>query len=102
MPGMASLFPLALLLLDGFAQEAKMGVPSDDAQAQAEKTVRAAYKDDYGDAGAAGQQKLARKLLDRAEETREDAALRFVLFREACDLASRAGDLDTLLRSIVD
>jgi hypothetical protein len=102
MLGMASLVPLALLLLGGFVQEAKNAVPSDDEQSRAEKSIRATCKDEYADRSAAGQQKLARKLLDQAEESREDVALRFVLFREACDLASRAGDLDTLLRSIDD
>ena len=102
MPGMASLVPLALLLWCGFPQEAKNAVPSDDEQGRAEKSIRATCRDEYADKTAAGQQKLARKLLDQAVETREDVALRFVLYRESCDLASRAGDLDTLLRAIDD
>ena len=91
---------LALVVLLGAAQEAKNAVPSLDAQEKAERTVRATYKDEFADASAAGQQKLARRLLDQAVDTREDLALRYVLFRDACDAATRGGDLETLLRAV--
>jgi hypothetical protein len=91
---------LALVVLLGAAQEAKNAVPSEAAQQQAEKTIRATYKEEFADASAAGQQKLARRLLDQAVETREDLALRYVLFRAACDAATRGGDLETLLRAV--
>jgi hypothetical protein len=81
-------------------QEAKNALPSEDAQSQAEKTVRATYKDEFADASPAGQQKLARRLLDLAEDAKENLALRYVLFRDACEAATRAGDLETLLRGV--
>src|ERR1043165_7381668 len=90
---------LALLLL-AFAQEAKNPVPSDDAQRAAEKTLRTSYASEYADQTPAGQQRLAKRLLDQAVETREDVGLRFVLFREACEAATRGGDLETLLRAV--
>ena len=43
---------------------------------------------------------LAKKLLDQGQETEGDAALRFVCFGEARDLASSAGDLQTALAAI--
>jgi tetratricopeptide (TPR) repeat protein len=102
MAGMSSLIPAALLCVAALAQETKNAVPSDDLQAVAERTVRATYKEEYGEKTAAGLQRLARKLLEQAGETRDDLALRFVLFREACEVASRAGDLETLLRAVDD
>src|SRR5574341_830251 len=98
---MAGLVFAALSLLNPSAQ-AKNAVPSEEAQRRAEKTLRARFPDEYAAKSAADQQKLARKLLEQAGETGDDLALRFVLYREACDLATRAGDLDTLLRSIDD
>jgi hypothetical protein len=91
---------LALLVFLGIPQEAKNAVPPEEAQRAAEKTLRAAYKDEYADASAAAQQKFARTLLDRAVDTKDDLALRYVLFREACEAATRAGDLETLLRAV--
>jgi hypothetical protein len=85
---------LALLVLLGAAQEAKNAVPPEDAQRAAEKTVRAAHKDEVNDPT------LGRRLLDQAVDTKDDVALRFVLFREACEAATRAGDLQTLLRAV--
>jgi hypothetical protein len=100
-PSPRAVFSLPRALWGRFcAQEAKNAVPSEEAQEKAQKTVRATYKDEYADASAAGQQKLARRLLDQAVDTRDDLALRFVLFREACEAATRAGDLETLLRSV--
>jgi hypothetical protein len=94
---------LTLLILSCLAvplQEARNAVPADDAQRAAEKTIRTSYGSEYADSSPAGQQRLAKKLLDQAIETREDLALRFVLFREACDAATRGGDLGTLLRAV--
>lgn len=91
----------ALILVD-LSTQAKNAVPSEDAQRQAEKTIRARFSDEYSAKSAVDQQKLARKLLGLAGETGDDLALRFILYRDACDLATRAGDLDTLLRSIDD
>jgi hypothetical protein len=92
---------LTLLILCGLPlQEAKNAVPAEDAQRAAEKTIRTTYSSEYADKTAAAQQRLAKKLLDQAIETREDLGLRFVLFREACDAATRGGDLETLLRAV--
>jgi hypothetical protein len=91
---------LALLVLLAAAQEARNAVPSEEQQRAAEKTLRATYRDEYADSSIAGRQKLARRLLDRAVDTRDDLALRYVLYREACDAATGAGDLDTLLRAV--
>jgi hypothetical protein len=78
------------------AQTAKSDPPSDEAQRKAEKQVRDIFKDDYAQKSVPAQRKLAGILLKQARETKEDPAVQFVLFREASELAARAGEFDTL------
>ena len=70
-------------------QGAKSPAPVEDARRKAEKTVRDLYKGDD-----------AKKLVERALDTRDDDALRYVLYLEAAALAARTADVDSLLRSI--
>src|SRR5262249_43078345 len=72
-------------------------VPDEAAQAKAEKVVRDLYKEDYTKKKPAEQVEFARKLLKVADDTRDNPAARFVMYREARDLAARAGDLDLAL-----
>jgi len=89
-----------LLALFTCAQGAKIPIPSEEDQKKAEKTIREVFKDEYAVKSPAAQQKLARKLVDQALESKDDDAARYVLFREAADLAVRSGEIDALLRSI--
>jgi hypothetical protein len=81
------------------AQEPRLPVPSENAQLAAEKTVKEVFRADYALKTTSGQLALAKKLMQQGFETKDDVAIRFVLLREAADLASR-GDLETLTTSI--
>ncbi|HVR84814.1 MAG TPA: LamG-like jellyroll fold domain-containing protein [Planctomycetota bacterium] len=91
---------LLLFLIGEFAQDSRIPVPSDLLQSQAEKTIREVFKAEYGVSTPTARQKLAQKLVQQGIDTNDDPALRYILFREAADLASRSGDLPTLQRSL--
>jgi hypothetical protein len=74
--------------------------PDTKAQAEAEKKVKEGYVAEYAGKAAEERQALATKLLERALKTGGDDALRYVLLREARDLAARAGDLPLSLRAV--
>lgn len=89
--------PLALLALL-LAQDPKVQVPSDDSLRKAEQTVREQHRDE----AASAPLKLARRLWEQARETKDNDPLRFALFREAADLAARAGAVDTMVGSLAE
>jgi len=68
--------------------------------ARAEKLIRSLYRDEYAARDAPQRQALARKLFQQGLETRDDAALRWVLMRDARDFAANAGDAPTAVRAI--
>jgi hypothetical protein len=70
----------------------KLAPPSAQAQKNAETLIRSVFKDEYARKTPEGQQALAKKLIQQARETNVDPVARYVLFREAIDLASRSGD----------
>jgi len=82
------------------SQEARSPVPDPAAQKDAEKVIRDVFKEDYAKRGAPDKLALARKLLDQALQTKDDLNSRFVLFREAEDLAVQAGSIDLALQAI--
>lgn len=76
-----------------FPQEAKRApVPTAQAQKDAESMVRSVFKDEYSKKFPDVQQALAKKLLLQGRETKDDLVARYVLFREAMDIATKAGD----------
>jgi hypothetical protein len=79
-----------LLLLFLLLQDSKVAVPPDDALKTAEKMVR----------GEEVSLQRAKLLLDQGRETKDNDALRYVLYREAADVASRAGAIDTMVQSL--
>jgi hypothetical protein len=92
-----SLVWISLLLMA--PQDPRPGIPSEAAQANAEKQIRDVFKEEYGSKSTAVQQRLAKKLVEQGLETKDDVALRYVLLREAGDVAVRNGDADTFLKS---
>ncbi len=77
--------------------------PDDAAQDQARQVVREVFKEDYEAATTAEQKAaLADELLTVASETKQDSAARFVLLREAWDLAVASSNADLLDRSTND
>jgi len=93
---------LVLLLAAGpmFGADQKTKVPDADAQAKAEKLIKDIFKDDYAKRKPAEIQALAVKLHEQGVETKDDPAARYVLFREAMNLAAQVGDVDQALKAV--
>lgn len=90
---MACLMPAAISRAAGTTAPAMAAtLPTAAAQQRALSLVRDIFKDDYARIAAADRRALARKLFQRAAQTHDDLAARYVLLREARDLASGAGD----------
>lgn len=69
-------------------------VPDEQAQSSAEKTIRGLFSADYEEAVTPDARlKLAKKLHAQAQTTDDDSVARYVLLREARDLAAQAGDI---------
>ncbi len=76
-------------------------LPSADDQEKSEKTIRQIFQNDYSKASQPSEkQVLARKLLRKASETDDDPIGRFVLLREARDMAIDAGAMGTAMEAI--
>src|SRR5450631_1087914 len=84
---------------DGPAE--RQEAPSADAQAKAEKVIKNLFKDGYAKKKPAELLSFSGKLREEAKELKDDAVVRFVLFREARDLAIQAGSISQAL-AIVD
>lgn len=91
--------PMLAFLAGGVFQDR---IPEPDAAAQKEnlKLVRALYKDEYAKKSAADQIALAKQLLNRSSEMKEDTAALYIMLREARDIAAGAGDPETSLRAV--
>jgi hypothetical protein len=71
----------------------KTPVPNKAAQDKALKLVLEVFQDDLQSARTpAARVKLAAELLQQGRDTKDDLALRYVLLREACNLAAEGGD----------
>jgi hypothetical protein len=79
--------------------EKRLPVPDDAAQKAAEKIVKDIFKADYTKTLPDDRLALARKLLKQALEAQSDAALRFVLLREATSIACQYKDISTACQS---
>ncbi len=67
-------------------------VPDEPSQARAERMVREVYGKELGSREAGVRRELAQRMIGQAMESGDDAAARFVLLREARDVAAGAGD----------
>lgn len=74
--------------------------PDAVAQAAARTLIHSLFREEYAHTDPASRRALAQRLLREASATRDDPAARFVLFEEAADLASAAGDLATALSAL--
>jgi WD40 repeat protein len=70
----------------------KLPVPTDAEQIAAKKLIKDIFKEEYAKREPAARQALAAKLLQKGLETTDDKSVRFVLFREARDLAAQGSD----------
>ncbi len=98
--------PLIAIKLNGpvlpAAPAATQPVPELSAQSASEKLIHNIYKTDYSATGLPERQALAQKLLREAFETHDDWTARYVLLRDARDIAIHAGDLTTALKAVDD
>lgn len=84
------------------ATEARLPVPSDEAQRESVALIKDVYKADYDKAkNPAAKLELAKKLLQEGINTEGDATGKFVLLRIARDVAIQIGDA-TLAAQVVD
>lgn len=81
-------------------QDSRLPIPAPEAQKESEKLLREVFKDDYAKKTPLQQAALAQKLLDQGRASKEDPVGRFVLYREARDLAAQAGDLDLAMSAV--
>ncbi|MCY2950826.1 MAG: hypothetical protein NTU53_02480, partial [Planctomycetota bacterium] len=77
-----------------------VGIPDLASQARAGKFVREIFQKEYAWTIGLARREFARKLMQQGLETNGDAAARFVLFREARDIAAGAGDAGMVARAI--
>jgi hypothetical protein len=75
------------------AADDRAPVPTAEEQASALKLIKEVFKADYARMAVADKLALAEKLLKRGDEARDDPVARYVLLREARDLAARAANL---------
>jgi hypothetical protein len=74
--------------------------PAAAAQQEVAKRIRDLYKEEYARRTPADLQALAQKLLKEGRATTDDADARYVLLREAKDLAAQAADTPTALAAV--
>src|SRR5207249_666171 len=83
----------------GFSQQAseKLEEPDPSAQKSAEDKIQGIFKDEYATArrSAPEGKALAQKLVKYGTQERRGGTLRYLCFREARDLAAKAGDFRT-------
>jgi hypothetical protein len=92
---------IACMAVLSFVQEDKRAEPPDAAaQKSAEKLMRDVFKEEFAKKGLPDRIALAKKLIQQASETKDDPVARFVLLKEAQDLARHTGDLPTALQAI--
>jgi serine/threonine protein kinase len=77
-------------------------VPEGAALAKAEATIKELYKEDYAKVKHSEMSAFAERLLEQAGNTKDDSVLRFVLLREARDVAAKAADATLTLKAIED
>ncbi len=78
----------------------RLPLPTPAAQKKAEELIRELFKPEYTRRGPADMKALSAKLYQQALDTKDDQAARYVLLREAQDLAAQAGDLETAFRAV--
>src|SRR5262249_49717207 len=71
----------------------KLPVPGAKEQADAEELIKTIYKDEYAKLGKKAKLELAEARLKDARDTNDSPAAKFVLQREARDLAASSGNL---------
>jgi hypothetical protein len=77
----------------------RLAVPDEAAQAEALKGMKDLFKEEFSKRRSDDRLALARMLLIRGQQAKLDPAQRFVVLREAGDIAAKHGDVETALAS---
>lgn len=88
------------LVLAAVAPGGEVSVPEGPQVAEAEHRVQAIFENQYAKRTPTDRQALAQILLRRGRETHDDNTVRYVLYREARDLAVVCGDVKVALGAI--
>jgi hypothetical protein len=91
---------LVLLAFSATCAEEKALPPDTKAQKDTEKTIKDLFRVEYAKPAPADRLALAQKLLQQGIATNDDQASKYVLLREARDLAAQGGDADTAMKAI--
>jgi hypothetical protein len=95
---------LIFLLLGAVSTHAqeieRLPVPKSAAQSKAEHFIREHYKSEFAKHEPEDQLALSRKLYEEIDQFKDDPPTRFVMLREARELAVDAGDLDAAFAAI--
>lgn len=92
---------LAVLILAACAvAQDKPAAPSPVEQTEVEKMIKDVFKDDYLKRAPADRQALGKRLLSQGIQSKDDLKYRFVLLREARDIAAQSGDTATALEAV--
>lgn len=78
----------------------KVPIPEKAAMAEAEKTIRDLFKADYAKPKAEDRAALAEQLLKQGIEEKKDLPSKYVLLRDARDLAALAGDAEKVAMAV--
>jgi hypothetical protein len=96
-PGAKSAMPAPKVSVDVSKRAA---VPDPAKQREAEKQIKALFKDQYSKKSPEDRKALARMLLDQAAKSGDDPNAEWVLLREAQDAATQACDVKLLTEAI--
>jgi tetratricopeptide (TPR) repeat protein len=82
--------------------QGKLPEPDKDAQGKVKKVIEETYKADYKEKSPVKRQAFAQRLLKEGQAVTDDPPTRFVLLREARELAAETGDKTTAFTAIDD
>jgi serine/threonine protein kinase len=99
-PGPGAQRPKGKSALEQEPPPERLRVPDEAEQTKAEKMIRDLFKAEYARRAPSDKVALANKLLDHGADTADNPAERFVLWREARDLAAQAADPALALRAV--
>lgn len=91
-----------VLVLSPSTQEARRPLPPEPARQTALKSIRDIFKEEYAKKSLDDRRKLARKLLQQAIDTKDDAPSEYVLLQESRSLGAESSDIETALRAVAE
>jgi hypothetical protein len=91
---------VAVIVGSSLAQaDTRSPVPNKSELVESEKLVKSVFKADFAKTKAADRAALAAKLFEQAAGSKDDLNVKYVLLREARDMAAKAGDHEMYLKA---